>query len=52
MHIPKMRDFTEDPKGEIWGNQVFWAKKVLLGLPNLAIAFQKVEVLPMVYFQP
>ena len=24
-HIPKMRDFTEDLKGGIWGNQVVWA---------------------------
>ena len=24
-HVPKRRDFTEDTKEEIWGNQRFWA---------------------------
>ena len=24
-HVPKRKDFTEDPKKEIWGNQRFWA---------------------------
>ena len=23
--VPKMKDFTEDPKKEIWGNQIFRA---------------------------
>ena len=27
-YIPKRRDFTEDPKEEISGNQGFWAKEV------------------------
>ena len=53
VHIPKMRDFIEDPKRELWGNHVFWAYEVLLGLPNLATALQEVGVLPtLVYFQP
>ena len=26
-HILKMRDFTEDPKEEILGNQRFWARE-------------------------
>ena len=24
MHVPRSRDFTEDPKEEVWGNQRFW----------------------------
>ena len=27
VYIPKMRDFTKDPKEEISGNQGFWAKE-------------------------
>ena len=28
--VPKMKDFTEDPKEEIWRNQSFWAKEMFL----------------------
>ena len=49
MYIPKMRDFIEDPKEEILGNQGFWAREASYHATTL----QEVGILPsLVYFPP
>ena len=41
MHIPKMRDFTKDPKDEIWGNQSFRVNEVFLRPPTFLLCFKR-----------
>ena len=35
--VPKRRDFTKDPKEEIWGNQSFRVKEVFLRAPTFLL---------------
>ena len=39
--VPKTRSFTKDPKEEIWGNQSFRVKEVLLTLSTFSTILQK-----------
>ena len=41
MCVPKKKDFTEDPKEEIWGNQNFWVKEVFLRPPTFLLCFKR-----------
>ena len=49
MHIPKMRDFTEDPKEEISGNQGFQAREASY---SCYCASRGRDSSYFVYFQP
>ena len=40
-YVPKMRDFTEDPREEIWRNQNFWVKEVFLRPPTFLLLFKR-----------
>ena len=39
--VPKRRDFTENPKEEIWGNQSFQIKEVFLRPPTFLLHFKR-----------
>ena len=39
--VPKRRDFTEDPKEEILGNQIFRDKEVFLIPPSVLLRPKK-----------
>ena len=39
--VPKMRDFTEAPKEEVWGHQSFRVKEVFLRSPTFLLRFKR-----------
>ena len=51
VYLPKLRDFTESPKTEIWGKSKAWTWEVFLRLPTHSSMLQEVGILPtLVYF--
>ena len=52
-YVPKSRDFTKNPKEEIWGKSNARAWEVFLRLPTHSSTLQEVEILlTLVYFHP
>ena len=40
-YVPKSKDFIEDPKMEIWGNQIFWALEVFSRPHSILLCFKR-----------
>ena len=53
MWVPKIRDFIEDPKEDIWGKSKFSGLGGVLETSFGSTTLQEIGVLPtLVYFQP